>query len=218
MRGKQGPPAQVVEKRKQLKAMLTRRLQAQHGSDPVRKALIELEIERSPVLNKHNLSPEDLTTIERAVADAVRLAEKGNGAASAASAARLGRSLPRPDYSRPVEAVADWTTVAQYQAGFVNKAQQAQLQAKAAASEDLRQQLAHQRFERTQRKRAELDVKRRVRPPPPQKKGCPARRHTWTCERLEALPTGAPRQSEGGERSETGARAPSSQRQERPPT
>jgi len=147
--GSAGPSAQTMKRRDEMKGMLVRRLQSEFGNDPVRAALVKFEVERFPPLKAGTMTRDDLARLESTVKEAVKVAD-----AKSHSGMPIKSMPPKRDMARDVEPVACWTKVAGFQAGFVNVAQQQFQVQKAQRKEELREQLAHQRFEQTQKRRA----------------------------------------------------------------
>ena len=147
------PTAQALERRKNLTKMLSRRLQQEHGSDPVRRALIQGELEAcEPLRRGIALTPTDLATLERNVKKAVAAAN-GTGDPRSLLPADSWQRQRKPDYSMDLSHVADWTLVNKHRAGFFLLEQQREAEERARKREDLAVQLAHQRAEAEARKR-----------------------------------------------------------------
>ena len=89
---KAGPPAQLIEKRKQLKEKLIEKLAQQYGGDRLRRAIIANEVESCAALKAGTLKPSSLQELERAVARAVQSA-----AVAPAPAALYKRGDPKTD-------------------------------------------------------------------------------------------------------------------------
>eukprot|EP00965_Chrysotila_dentata_P231596 6198456-Pleurochrysis_carterae.AAC.1 len=168
--GSDSNSAQQQKRRKEAKAMLTHRLQQQYGKDPVRHhplgyhrciresgasvsaAIVKLEVDRFDALKSSKFTRADLDALERTISESIK-APQTKVFLPGIGERRL--APPKPgDYMRDVSGVADWTKVAKHQSGFANVAQQQHLMARARQTEDLRAQLAHQRFENKQKERA----------------------------------------------------------------
>mmetsp|Transcript_22173 Transcript_22173/g.48351 ORF Transcript_22173/g.48351 Transcript_22173/m.48351 type:complete len:484 (-) Transcript_22173:328-1779(-) len=150
--GSDSNSAQQQKRRKEAKAMLTHRLQQQYGKDPVSAAIVKLEVDRFDALKSSKFTRADLDALERTISESIK-APQTKVFLPGIGERRL--APPKPgDYMRDVSGVADWTKVAKHQSGFANVAQQQHLMARARQTEDLRAQLAHQRFENKQKERA----------------------------------------------------------------
>lgn len=138
-------PAQVTSallaKRNQMQEMLISRLCKEYGSDPMRKAVITREVEKSSALKAGKLSPEGLRVLERAVSEAVRATRPGPM-----------ESLERPkpntwsggEMAAAVQKVANWTDVANHRASYYAVAEEAKQAVHDSRKVELRQMLAHQ--------------------------------------------------------------------------
>jgi len=134
----------LLSKRNELKEMLVSKLVKQHGAEPMRKAVIVREVERSSVLKAGNLTTQGLASLERAVAEAVRATQPGPMVSHNA-----GRDDPRKvwtggEMAAAVKAVSNWTDVAMHRASYAAVEDTALNAAKERKKIELRQTLAHQ--------------------------------------------------------------------------
>lgn len=119
-----GASAHATARRKNLTKMLAKRLQQEHGTDAVRMALIQDELDAFMPLQRGDvLKPADLALLERNVKTAVQAV--GGDTRDIMPAKRWPR--PKRDFACDLSAVADWTAVSKHKMGFYLGEQQREM-------------------------------------------------------------------------------------------
>ena len=164
-RAQSAPTAKNVERRRQLKSNLQRKLQQEHGTDAIRTQLIQGELDMAPELRQANLTPSALKSLEARVAAAMQQVSVGIGKDNRSALPAMKREPPsrrRPmtgNFSADLSDMASWTEVNKYREGFFKYELQKDMKQREDKLEKMRQELAHQRGELQNKraaKRAEL--------------------------------------------------------------
>ena len=147
-----------LSKRKELKEMLIKRLGAEHGSDPMRTAVITREVESSALLRSGKLTGDGLKALEASVAAAVRATR---------CSTKIETLKPPPTYApdwsghelyEKVKASSNWEAVAAHRASYYNVEQQRKTVDYAQRKEKLRVELSHQMALEGHRRNAEREM------------------------------------------------------------
>lgn len=148
----------LLSKRTQMREMLVKQLCKVHGSDAVRTAVIEREIDRSSVLRAGKLTPDGLANLERAVAEAVRATQPGPMQTHKSGRADPTKVWTAREMAAEVKAASNWTDVAKHRASYYAIEQEAKAKEHERRRVELRQKLMHQMSQEKHKAVAERQI------------------------------------------------------------